>query len=186
MNDVTSTGQRTNNMGAPANTTRIEAEHRTPRDLAAAPREAIAWLLWRYARSITNGDLDGWLACFDSDARYKVITDDNVAIGGLVGLMDDRGPGLIDRVTVIRDYLNFVPQRYRHLLWTGPEEQVGDNEWRVDSHFVIFRTKDYGVTEFMASGEYNDRIRITPNDSQFTERTVIVDAGIVADWPYPL
>jgi len=135
----------------------------------------------RYCRALDKKDMDAWLSTFARDGRYELLPADNVAQGLPMALMlDDTFERLQDRVTYITKVWQgtFEDYQTRHFVQEIEAVQEDDKLYRVESNVSVFFTGDEGDTKILASGVYEDLIRIEGEKAAFVQKRVIIDTFV--------
>ena len=173
-----------------------------------AIRERVGRLNERYMLALDTQDMEGWLACFDSDGQYFVQGADNAAAGLPLSLMyDDCYERLEDRVTFVNDIWPGAFEEYqtRHFLQplvlepvvlepaTPASEKAAIDEpersilLRAVSNVTVMASDQRGRTNLFITGQYVDTLRHRDCIALIKERRVVMDTfatpGVVV---YPL
>src|SRR3546814_15656337 len=77
-------------------------------------------------------------------------------------MYDDCHARLLDRVTYITKIWagTFQDYRTRHFVQRVAADRIDDNTWKARSNFSVFMTpEDSGVSEVLATGQYEDLVR---------------------------
>jgi anthranilate 1,2-dioxygenase small subunit len=133
-----------------------------------------------YVRCIDDGDLGQWPDFFTDQCLYKVTTAENYRRGlpGAIIYAASRGM-LKDRVSSLRDANIYERHTYRHLLGQPHVEDVGANEVRSETAFMVARIMRDGTTCLFATGRYCDVYMYDDSGVKLRERVVVCDSSRV-------
>jgi len=153
-------------------------------------RRQIDALQERYIRALDEKDMQGWLACFDTDGAYSVTAADDDAEGLPLSLMlDDCYERLQDRVTFVSKVWPGAFEEYqtRHFIQPLSIAALDNNLYQAISNLTVFSTSLKGQTSVLIAGRYCDEIRVANGSALFKTRKVLMDTfatpGVVV---YPL
>lgn len=135
----------------------------------------------RYCRALDKKDMQAWLNCFAKDGSYALLPADNVEQGLPMALMlDDTYERLQDRVTYIAKVWQgtFEDYQTRHFVQEIEAIHEDGNLYRVESNVSVFFTGDEGDTRILASGIYEDLIRIEGEQAVFVQKRVVIDTFV--------
>lgn len=152
---------------------------------SVADLNAIDLLQLRYIDALDGKDMARWLATFseETEASYICTSDENLARGLELGLMfDDCRARLEDRVTFITKIWagTFQDYRTRHFAQRVHAEQRDERSVRMRSNFAVFYTpENSGISEVLATGVYDDVIRIGGPSPLIPSRKVVLDTSVL-------
>jgi len=146
-------------------------------------------LLGSYAAAVDSQDWQRWLGLFTEDCSFAVYTLENVERGLPLGYMlDDQRERLVDRIKFVTEVWakTVEPYRTRHFVQRIHTERGADRTYKVRSNLLVSYTETDGPPAVLASGYYEDVIRLTDEGPRFVDKTVYLD-GIPARYlVYPL
>lgn len=163
--------------------------------MEANVKAAIEALNLRYLLALDGKDMAGWLACFAQDpaSAYHCISAENVEHGFELGFMyDDSYARLQDRVTYITEIWKgtFQDYRTRHFVQTVRIAPVAGaaQTYEVLSNFnILYTPDDTGQTDVLASGRYEDTVRLEAGEAKLLTRRAVIDAPVLPRYlVYPL
>lgn len=155
---------------------------------------ALDELQWAYMEALDRKEMHGWLACFADapEAAYILNSRDNVERGLRIAMMlDDCRDRLIDRCTFVEQVWagTFQDYRTRHFAQRVHVERVaaegagqGGNTATLcmRSHFSVnFTPDDTGISALLATGVYEDVVRLADNRAQLLSRLTILDTAVL-------
>jgi 3-phenylpropionate/cinnamic acid dioxygenase small subunit len=148
----------------------------------------VAELLGEYVAVIDEDRLAQWPELFIAEGRYRVLSRENVALGLPAPLVYYYSQGMLrDRVTALRDALNYQFVDTRHITSPSRISRRGDGDLDVKSNFVIYQTTEAGVTKVFVVGQYEDIVTRSDRRLLFRQRDVILDTfGILNNIAVPL
>jgi 3-phenylpropionate/cinnamic acid dioxygenase small subunit len=138
-----------------------------------------------YISSLDGKQMQSWLGTFDDDpaSSYICTTRNDVECGLRVAMMlDDCRDRLIDRCTFIEDIWAGTYQDYRtrHFAQRVSAERRDDGQIAMSSNFsVIFTPDDTGLPQQLATGTYEDIIRMDVEGCRFLSRTAVTDNSVL-------
>lgn len=132
----------------------------------------------RYVRTIDEDRLEAWPDFFTEDARYRIITAENLEQGLPLSLVYANSRAMLrDRVRALRDANVYEAQRYRHIMGPPLIEPAQDGAVRAQTSFMVARIMHTGETMLFATGRYEDRIVLGGADGpRFAEKLVVLDS----------
>ena len=130
-----------------------------------------------YARCIDNGHLEAWPDFFDDDCIYKITTADNYSQGLEAGVIFANSKGMLrDRVYGVRETLYHDPYYQRHIVSMPRIRSADAHEIRVETNYLVVRTKRDSFSELFNVGRYLDTIERTPEGLKFRTRECVFDS----------
>lgn len=145
--------------------------------------------LARYASVVDGQEWHRWPELFSEDCSYAVYSLDNVERGlPLAYMLDDNRARILDRVKFVTEVWagTVEPYRTRHVIQRTETEALDDRTYRVRATMVVTYTEFDGVPGVLASGYYEDRIRLTDDGALFVEKNVYLDGMPARYFIYPL
>ena len=132
----------------------------------------------RYVRTIDEDRLEAWPDFFTEDARYRIITVDNLEQGLPLGMVYASSRAMLrDRVRALREANVYEAQRYRHIIGPPLIDAAEAGEVRAETSFMVARIMHTGETMLFATGRYEDRILLDgPDGPRFAEKLVVLDS----------
>lgn len=132
----------------------------------------------RYVRTIDQDRLEAWPDFFTEDARYRIITVDNLEQGLPLGMVYASSRAMLrDRVRALREANVYEAQRYRHIIGPPLIDATEAGEVRAETSFMVARIMHTGETMLFATGRYEDRIVLDgPDGPRFAEKLVVLDS----------
>lgn len=139
-------------------------------------RSAVMELLADAAACLDDDALEGWVACFEEDAVYQVLSRENVERNLPLPLFICENKGMMrDRVLSLRKANVTNPHRDCHVSGLPRIVAGADGILLAQSSYALFQTNNEGGGRLFSLGIYKDRIRIGAAGARFVERSVIVD-----------
>jgi anthranilate 1,2-dioxygenase small subunit len=131
-----------------------------------------------YVELIDDDRLEDWPDLFLEKCTYKIVSRENHDRGLELATMfcDSRGM-LIDRVVSLRQANIFPNQSYRHVLSAPRIVERSADHIAVQTNFVLFQTRNEGVTTIYCAGKYVDEVVPTDSGLRFRSRLVILDTN---------
>lgn len=165
--------------------------------MTALPLEvdrALDALLVADADALDSKDMTRWLANYSTEdgASYFCLSKENDEQGlGLGFMYDDCRARLLDRVTYITKIWagTFQDYRTRHFVQRVATARVDDRTVSMRSNFSVFMTpEDSGVSEVLATGQYEDLVRQSPEgDLRLLSRRSLLDTTVLPRYlVYPI
>ena len=132
----------------------------------------------RYVRTIDEDRLEAWPDFFTEDARYRIITVDNLEQGLPLGMVYANSRAMLrDRVRALREANVYEAQRYRHIIGPPLINATEAGQVRAQTSFMVARIMHTGETMLFATGRYEDRIILDgPDGARFAEKLVVLDS----------
>lgn len=165
-----------------------EAGTSAPVDVAGLAA-ALDGLYGAYVAAVDDHDWDQWLEFFTEDCAYTVNTLENVEQGlPLAYMLDDCRARLLDRVKFVTEVWagTIEPYRTRHLVQRTVTTDLGDGTWRVRANLFVGYTEVDGLPGILATGHYDDLVRMTEAGPLFVEKNVYLDGTPSRYLVYPL
>jgi 3-phenylpropionate/cinnamic acid dioxygenase small subunit len=144
-----------------------------PSDLAA-----IDALQIRYISALDRRDMQRWLDCFDDEASYVCISQENEELGmPLALMMDDSRARLMDRIGYITKVWagSYEDYRTKHFV---QRIECGGNDgglYEVVSNFMVLYTTTKGRSEVLVAGTYEDRVSVRDGVARFRAKRAVLD-----------
>lgn len=160
-----------------------------PSDGLAAILFAIDKLNGKYVAALDWQDWNAWLASFDEDSFYSVTSRQNAESSlPLCYMIDDCRARLIDRVKFITEVWasTIEPYRTRHIIQRLSVDEVGDNQFKVISNFMVMFTQNNEASSALATGYYEDIVKIIDGHAVFKRKTAYIDGTPARYLAYPL
>lgn len=154
-------------------------------ELDAGQVAAIDKLLVRYITALDDKQMPGWLDTFSEDdaASYICIAHENIDRGLSLGFMyDDCRARLEDRVTFVTKVWagTFQDYRTRHFVQRLSAEPIDPTSVKVRSNFTVYMTpEDTGVSTVLATGIYDDVVRLQDREARLFSRRAILDTSVL-------
>lgn len=137
-------------------------------------------LLETHCRLIDEDRLEEWLDLFTEDARYEIVSRENVALGLPLPLMLCENKNMMrDRIVSLRNANIYNLHTDRHILSLPRIEMEDDGSYRVTANYSLFQTNPEGVTVLFSVGCYHDLVVRGETGLQFRSKKVITDTGAV-------
>ncbi|MGB0237638.1 MAG: aromatic-ring-hydroxylating dioxygenase subunit beta [Cycloclasticus sp.] len=144
-----------------------------------------------YICSLDKLDMNKWLACFNKQGTYTLISNENERNGLPIAFMlDDCYERLQDRVTQVVDIQEDSTEHYqtRHMTQLTNITDLGDNRYKVDFNFTTFYTQDLiEKTDLLGAGRYEDIILVENGKASFIQRKAVLDTNVLPRYvAYPI
>lgn len=166
-------------------TTEAEIEIRS----LAADVVALDELYGAYAAVVDEQDWHLWPDFFTQDCSYIVQSLENADRGlPLAYMLDDSRARLSDRVKFVTEVWagTIEPYRTRHMIQRVTTTDLGDGTFRVRANMIVAYTEIDGVPGILASGYYEDLVRMTDEGPRFVQKNVYLDGTPARYLVYPL
>jgi 3-phenylpropionate/cinnamic acid dioxygenase small subunit len=151
-------------------------------------RVALQEFYFRYAECLDGGRLEQWPEFFLDACAYRLTTRRALRLGpdeDLVSLKTKTT--LRDRIAAIGQSEDYEPHTQRHFISNFRVQVSGTDEVRVQANVQILRTYPGRATEFLAAGQYSDRVAAAGGRFNFREKLCVLDADVApADLVYPI
>jgi anthranilate 1,2-dioxygenase small subunit len=136
-------------------------------------------LLETYTRLIDDDLLEDWVELFAPEARYEIISRENLQQGMALPLMlCENRRMLSDRVMSLRKANIYNIHVDRHLI-SQVRIRAEGVQFRLGANFAVYQTNQSGVTELFSVGRYDDVIGEQNGRLVFLSKRVIVDTAAV-------
>lgn len=158
-------------------------------DQRALEAAALDDALGRYVSVVDDQQWDRWPELFADECSYAVRSLENAERDlPLAYMLDDNHGRLLDRVKFITEVWagTVEPYRTRHVIQRTDTERLDEHTYRVRSNLIVTYTELDGIPAVLASGVYEDRIRLTDGGSLFVEKNVYLDGMPARYLIYPL
>jgi len=144
-----------------------------------------------YICALDKLDMNKWLACFNKQGTYTLISNENERNGLPIAFMlDDCYERLQDRVTQVVDIQEDSTEHYqtRHMTQLTNITDLGDNQYKVDFNFTTFYTQDLiEKTNLLGAGRYEDIILVENGKASFIQRKAVLDTNVLPRYvAYPI
>ncbi|MGB1742540.1 MAG: aromatic-ring-hydroxylating dioxygenase subunit beta [Cycloclasticus sp.] len=144
-----------------------------------------------YICALDKLDMNKWLACFNKQGTYTLISNENERNGLPIAFMlDDCYERLQDRVTQVVDIQEDSTEHYqtRHMTQLTNITDLGDNRYKVDFNFTTFYTQDLiEKTDLLGAGRYEDIILVENGKASFIQRKAVLDTNVLPRYvAYPI
>jgi 3-phenylpropionate/cinnamic acid dioxygenase small subunit len=150
-------------------------------------------ILLDHIAALDGKDMKRWLETFaeDDNAGYFCLSQENAEQGLALGFMyDDCHARLRDRVTFVTEIWagTFQDYRTRHFVQRVEANEIGNGDVAVKSNFSVFMTpEDTGVSEILATGVYEDVIRLGNGEARILTRRALLDTSVLPRYlVYPI
>jgi 3-phenylpropionate/cinnamic acid dioxygenase small subunit len=135
----------------------------------------------RYMRTLDRRAMDGWAACFDSQASYVCIARENEEQNlALAIMMDDNAERIRDRVTYVTKIWVGVFEDYttRHFVQRVECQKLEPSLFLVESNFMVAYTTSRGRSEMLVAGVYRDEIVLGAGGAAFRSKRAVLDTTV--------
>jgi anthranilate 1,2-dioxygenase small subunit len=147
--------------------------------LTSERRLALESLLETYTRLIDDDLLEDWVDLFSEDARYEIISRENLSQGFALPLMLCENRDMIaDRIMSLRKANIYNIHTDRHIVSQIRIVPEGER-WRLGANFALYQTDQSGRSALFSVGRYDDLIGEVDGELRFISKRVIVDTGAV-------
>ena len=138
-----------------------------------------------YVRCLDEDRLEEWPAFFTPECVYAIHPRENFDAGlEAYFLYFDSQAMLRDRVTSLRKANVYNIHRDRHIVSTIEVLGREEDAWLASASYLVVQTDVEGRSRIFSTGEYRDRIVVTPQGPRFRERLVLADTfnveGLIA------
>lgn len=150
---------------------------------------AIDSLIGKYVAALDWQDWSSWLATFDENCHYSVTSRQNAENSlPLCYMIDDCRARLLDRVKFITEVWasTIEPYRTRHMVQRVFVEQKSEHHFRVVSNFSVMFTQNNEPSDVLATGYYEDIVKIVDGNAVFERKTAYIDGTPARYLAYPL
>lgn len=143
-----------------------------------ALREILEDLIFDYAYTLDDEDIDRWPQFFTESGVYHLTTKENYDADLPIGIIRCVGRGMMaDRVKAFHTANIFEPHSYNHMV-NRPLFAMGATQgtYNARSNFQVTRIMQDGRAEPFATGRYLDAIVVEKGVAKFQERIVVLDS----------
>jgi len=132
-----------------------------------------------YAFRLDEGDLDGWVDLFTTDAQYLVVARENWTRGLPLATVRCDGRGMLaDRAYTIGHTQFFAPRVMRHFV-SGVRVLGADDGVATVANFLVTEAIELEPARMHMTGQYRDVVRITPDGPRFSRKVAVYDGALV-------
>ncbi|MEW4983723.1 MAG: aromatic-ring-hydroxylating dioxygenase subunit beta [Cycloclasticus sp.] len=144
-----------------------------------------------YICSLDKLDMHKWLACFNKQGTYTLISNENERNGFPIGFMlDDKYERLQDRVKQVTEIQEDSTEHYqtRHMTQLTSITSLGNNRYQADYNFSTFYTQNLiETTDILCVGRYEDIVLIENGSASFIQRKAVIDTNVLPRYiAYPI
>jgi 3-phenylpropionate/cinnamic acid dioxygenase small subunit len=142
-----------------------------------------------YTSIVDGRRWDQWPDLFTEECAYAVYSLDNVERGlPLAYMLDDCRARLLDRIKFITEVWagTVEPYRTRHVTQHTQTKALDEDTYDVQANVLVTYTDMDGVPGILASGYYEDRIRMAGDRAFFADKKVYLDGMPGRYLIYPL
>jgi salicylate 5-hydroxylase small subunit len=135
-------------------------------------------LLGAYGFVLDERQFSRWPDLFADECFYALYSIENVERGlPLAYMLDDCRARIIDRVKFITEVWarTVEPYRTRHIVQRTKINNVSNDTYEVHANFLVGYTQADGTAGLLASGHYEDRIRVAGAQALFERRCAFLD-----------
>lgn len=146
-------------------------------------------LLGTYAFVLDERQFNRWPELFAGECFYALYSMENVERSlPLAYMLDDCRARIVDRVKFICDVWarTVEPYRTRHIIQRTKINDIGNDTYEVYANFLVGYTQVDGTAGLLASGHYEDRVRVLGAAALFERRCVFLDNTPPRYLIYPL
>lgn len=147
---------------------------RAPHDVL----NAVMALQTEHAMRIDDDRLEEWPDLFAESCVYKVLSRENADRGMEIATMFCTSRAMLhDRVVSLRQANIFPVHYYRHILSTPRITAIDGDVIAAETNYVVFQTRNDGVTSVYNAGRYVDRIERDGDTFRFLSKIAIFDTN---------
>lgn len=133
-----------------------------------------------YASAVDSGQWDLWPEFFTDDCVYRLQPRENHERGFPLATLSFSSKGMLkDRVYGIKETLFHDPYYQRHVVGAPVVRHVGNDEWRCEANYAVFRTKLSEASTVFNVGRYLDVVVRTASGLKFASRECIYDSEMI-------
>ncbi len=133
----------------------------------------------RYAECLDGGRLQQWPEFFLDSCTYRVTTRRNIRLGPDEDVVNLATKTMLrDRISAVGQSEDYEPYSQRHTIANFRFQAASEEELRVQANFHLLRTYPGRETEFLASGQYDDRLHLSGNRLHFREKLCVFDSDL--------
>jgi salicylate 5-hydroxylase small subunit len=130
-----------------------------------------------YTACLDAGEFERWPDFFVDDCDYRIQSRENYDAKLPLSIMWLEGKGMLkDRVYSVRETLYHDPYYQRHIVSTPRIVAANADEIRVETNYLVIRTKRDTFSELFNVGRYLDTLRRTPEGLRFRSRACVFDS----------
>jgi anthranilate 1,2-dioxygenase small subunit len=138
----------------------------------------IAKALYRYARTVDEQRFHDWLDMFTDDCQYAVTTYENYIDQGLYLFKEDK-EGMKLRAAHLLGVWQNARGKTLHTISNIDVTEASEDEARVSSYLVVYRTVADGITQLHCCGQCDDLLVRREGQWLFKQRHVVVDNNLL-------
>lgn len=150
---------------------------------------AIDDLLARYCEVLDGAEYTRWPELFAEDCSYAIYAAEDAERGlPLAYMLDDNRARVLDRVKFINEVWRGTVTAYRtrHIVQRTAVKALNADTYDVRASFVVTYIQPDGVVGLLASGRYEDRIRVVEDGAHIVEKRAYLDGMPPRYLIYPL
>jgi anthranilate 1,2-dioxygenase small subunit len=141
----------------------------------ASIRSTVEDLLYRYAETLDDGELEQWPTLFLEAAQYRLIPRENHQRGLPACLILCTSRAMMeDRVVAIRKACVYTPHVCRHLYTNVRVGEVSAGHVETKANFAVYRTTEDGETVLLSVGRVLARVVLEP-EPRFERMDVVYE-----------
>jgi anthranilate 1,2-dioxygenase small subunit len=138
-------------------------------------RGTVEDLLYRYAETLDDGELEQWPAAFLESGQYRLIPRENHQRGLPVCLILCTSRAMMeDRVVAIRKACVYTPHVCRHLYTNVRVGAVEGGQVETRANYAVYRTTEEGETVLLSVGRVLARVVLEP-EPRFERMDVVYE-----------
>lgn len=135
----------------------------------------IVEFLSAHARALDAADFDTWMASFEEDASYTVISAENLKLGLNMPLLSASNKNMIrDRILSLREANVYNIHTDHHVLGLPTVSQAGDKV-QVNTPLVVHQIDQDGVATLYCIGRYLDELSVSEDAITIRKRDVVFE-----------
>jgi len=139
-----------------------------------AESSTFASLLYRYAYTLDDGNIDEWPSFFVKDASYSLISRENYMRQKKICLMScDNQAMMVDRVNAIQDASVFSPHQCRHYYTNVMTRPLAGDLTELRANYLLYQSDVQGDCTLLSVGRIEALVDNT--ELRFRKKTVIYD-----------
>ena len=141
-----------------------------------------------YARTLDDGDVEGWADYFVEDGFYRVTARENADAGLPVGLVWCEGKAMLrDRAAAILKTMVYAPRYTRHLITNVRVSGLeSDGGIAAEANYLILETLMEDETRIFQTGQYRDVFVRSDEGLRLKSRDCVYDSHLIPnDMVYP-
>jgi salicylate 5-hydroxylase small subunit len=134
-----------------------------------------------YAACLDGGQFSEWPDFFTDDCTYRVVSRENYDRALPLSLLSFESKRMLcDRVYGITETLFHEPYYQRHII-SIPRIVRESDAFRVETNYVVVRTKAGSLSELYNAGRYIDRIIEGDGRLLFAEKICVYDSEMISN-----